>query len=90
MGAVARPAEYRIGQCEITTQRVAAACARMLLGPRVRTYREADVYLIARVEMTQAGTRYRRIFGGARSRDSAVDAARRSYAEMRRHPGRTT
>lgn len=73
-----------------TSMSAALARAKVFLGPRVRVYKEDGLCVIARAEMTQEGTRYRRIYGCADTWAEALAAAAESYAVMRRHPERTT
>lgn len=79
-----------MGERPTPDQRASTASAKALLGPRARAYREAGFWVIARDEITQEGTRYKRVYGRAGSLAEALAAAAASYADMRRHPERTT
>lgn len=77
-------------ELEIMTRDAALARAKALLGPRAQAFREAGLRVIARAEITLAGSLYQRIYGRADTWDAALSQAIDSYADMRRHPERTT
>lgn len=52
-----------MGERKVAALSVALERAKVFLGPRVRVYKEDGLCVIARAEMTQEGTRYRRIYG---------------------------
>lgn len=67
----------------------ALTAARNILGPRARISRGADACVVARQEVLQGGTTYRRVYGRGDTWEAALAAAADSYAAMRAAPQRT-
>jgi hypothetical protein len=67
----------------------ALAEARRILGPRARVSDEFGVCVVTRHDMNEAGFSYQKEYGRGTTWAIALNAAARTYAEMRKHPKRS-